>query len=517
MRENVLIIILVVIGLCVAPVPSIGMKPDEEPNDTFETAMQVQEGSYDGLQLSEDDTDFYALTVEPGESVRVTVKVDKNGGEVPEGVPSVDIYNQQQEDVAGGFVNQDDYSATPASDTATYNITHQSDYKQTIYIELDGVGRTEEPVSYALDIQTQDDAFEPNGVFETASRIEAGMHSDLKIVGGDDTDTYAYDVEAGESIRVTTVLEKRNGELADDPPDIDIYNEKQERVFGSYSGGTYDTTPVRETATTNVTYHSETAQTLYIELDGGGTSATVFDYSLAIESRDDAFEPNGIFESAAAIQPGSYEDLRLLGGDDVDIYALDVTPGQTVTLNLTVTKHDGKVPESAPDIDLYNQQQERVFGMYSGSEYDTTPVKETATMNVTYEVESARTLYVELDGSGRSAVPVNYALDASTTGTDESGSATTETRTGTPTPTPTPTQPATTTQLPATETDDGTAEMNDRDGDGVPDSEDYAPGDPDVQDESDVRDADDTSGAPGFGVVSAVVALAMLLALRRQR
>ena len=51
----------------------------------------------------------------------------------------------------------------------------------------------------------------------------------------------------------------------------------------------------------------------------------------------------------------------------------------------------------------------------------------------------------------------------------------------------------------------------DSDGDGIPDSQDYAPRDPDVQVESDVQNQedDDSSGAlgPGFGVVAALIAL----------
>jgi PGF-CTERM protein len=59
---------------------------------------------------------------------------------------------------------------------------------------------------------------------------------------------------------------------------------------------------------------------------------------------------------------------------------------------------------------------------------------------------------------------------------------------------------------PTADGDDTGDGIQDSDGDGMIDSKDYAPRDPDVQEESDVRDAS-SEQVPGFGVGATVVAL----------
>ena len=91
--------------------------------------------------------------------------------------------------------------------------------------------------------------------------------------------------------------------------------------------------------------------------------------------------------------------------------------------------------------------------------------------------------------------------------------------TPTPTPTPAPTVTATDGATTASPTDDGSSSgdsIQDSDGDGVIDSEDYAPQDPDVQQKSDLQNTSGGSGAGfGVGVTVATMLLATVLALRQ--
>lgn len=97
-----------------------------------------------------------------------------------------------------------------------------------------------------------------------------------------------------------------------------------------------------------------------------------------------------------------------------------------------------------------------------------------------------------------------------------------ETTTPTPTTeTPTPTTVETTTSATTeetltttTRTTEAATTLQDSDGDGVIDSEDYAPDDPDVQEKSDIQS---DGSIPGFGVGSAVVAMLLTALLVSRR
>lgn len=62
---------------------------------------------------------------------------------------------------------------------------------------------------------------------------------------------------------------------------------------------------------------------------------------------------------------------------------------------------------------------------------------------------------------------------------------------------------------------DATVTPADADGDGVPDSEDYAPRDSEVQDENDLDDSSG-EGGPGFGVGATLVALCLSTLIARR-
>jgi PGF-CTERM protein len=96
----------------------------------------------------------------------------------------------------------------------------------------------------------------------------------------------------------------------------------------------------------------------------------------------------------------------------------------------------------------------------------------------------------------------------------------------TATPSPTPTETPVSTPTP-TATDTGTVsntnggteedDIQDSDGDGVIDSEDYAPNDPDVQEKSDLEDTTTSGSGPGFGLGLTVTALLLIAVAATRR
>jgi len=131
----------------------------------------------------------------------------------------------------------------------------------------------------------------------------------------------------------------------------------------------------------------------------------------------------------------------------------------------------------------------------------------------TFEFDSSGETRVPLESAGTQEMTLEYAdtSESFSLNVQESNSGTTETSPGE-------------TDSPTTETDESDSDVQDSDGDGVIDSEDYAPNDPEVQEKSDLvsneTDESDSTGSgfgPGFGPVVALVGILLVTlgAMRR--
>ncbi|GAB7092864.1 hypothetical protein JCM30237_00160 [Halolamina litorea] len=476
---------LLVVGcILLSGLTGAAIAQDREPNDSFEDAVTIEPGEHEGLTIeSGDDEDYFAIDVAAGTSLRVTLTAEKRDGRLPESAPDLTIYRETQ----GSVDSTSDYDTVPSAATATMNASEQFDEAQTVYIRVDGDGNTEESTDYRLTLVTQDDRFEHNGDFEQAALVEPGSYEDLRIAGGHDQDYFAVDVAAGTSLRVTLTAEKRDGRLPESAPDLTIYRETQGSVD---STSDYDTVPSAATATMNASEQFDEAQTVYIRVEGDGNSPAITDYRLTLVTQDDQFEHNGGFDTAAGIEPGSYEDLRIAGGNDQDYFAVDVTAGATLNVTLVSEKRDGTLPRTAPSVDLYDPQQGRIGGT---SNYETVPASSTASLALSEEFDEAQTVYIRVDGDTDASEITKYNLSVRLM-----EPAPTATSTPTSKPTPTPVNTA------ATSPPDRTARST-----AVPTTEFRAT-------DTDDRPGSTTTESPGFDVASTLVALVILFGVRRR-
>lgn len=137
-------------------------------------------------------------------------------------------------------------------------------------------------------------------------------------------------------------------------------------------------------------------------------------------------------------------------------------------------------------------------------------------------VTSSVTLQVSSEASG------DYTLSATAKDSDgivgsDSITVTVGTMTSTPraTPTPTPTDTSTSTPTPTHTAIPTTTPTNipvqDTDGDGVVDSEDYAPRDPGVRYKSDIEEDGGGGGIPGLSAITALTSLSLVVVVRAIR
>ncbi|UPV99232.1 hypothetical protein M0R88_11920 [Halorussus gelatinilyticus] len=117
-------------------------------------------------------------------------------------------------------------------------------------------------------------------------------------------------------------------------------------------------------------------------------------------------------------------------------------------------------------------------------------------------------IVIEDDGDLATPTPITTRTTTTTTQTTTTTTQTSTTQTTFATPTRTTTR--TTMATPTTTIQTNQGGIKDSDGDGMIDSEDYAPRDPDVQEKSDAQGSTDGS-MPGFGLEATLIALLLSL------
>jgi PKD repeat protein len=379
-KISAMLLSLLVMGSIAAFTPTVMANDQYEANDSFDTATEISTGTYTGAVLNGDENDYYALQVSAGETVNVTATFF--AGTEPGNSPAVEILDEQGNQVDW----EGNYQTTPRQETGSIRVAAEFDTAQTVFILVDGNIDQETAVDYSLSVTTQNDAFEPNGVIDAAPTISPGSYDDLTLVGDED-DYYAMDVSAGETVNVTATFFA--GTEPANVPAVEILDEQGNQVDWE---GNYQTTPRQETGRIRVSAEFDTAQTVYILVDGNIDQETAVDYSLSVATQNDAFEPNGVINAASTISPGTYDDLTLVGDED-DYYALQVSAGETV--NVTATFFAGTEPNNAPSVSILDEQGNQVD--WEGY-YQTTPRQETGRIRVSAEFDTAQTVYILVEG-----------------------------------------------------------------------------------------------------------------------
>ena len=300
-----------------------------ENNDTFETAIDFEAGSYTDLIVCDDDDDFYGFDLGAGDVISIDVDFDFLDGNI-----NIDLRNAAGDIVAEStnlFTSSEaiEYTA-PASGRYTLNVRLAFDLGDSAQYDLDVAIESATPTC-------PDDGLEDNDTFDDARPI-GGSTDALRVCEGDD-DYYSVTLGAGDTLTVATDFSTSEGDI-----DLRLLNGEGAVVASSVS----------VTDDESLTYVAETAGTYVIRVslwrDSGSDPGNGYgididvDEAVAPSCPSDRLENNDSIDDAEPLPPELYTGLFVCE-DDEDWYRLPLNAGDTITVTVTF-------PHAEGDIDL---------------------------------------------------------------------------------------------------------------------------------------------------------------------
>jgi hypothetical protein len=373
---------MLVIGMSFAGVAGAQTTSDTlESNDERSTATDVGSGdSYDGLSIhSSDDEDYFAVDVEAGERITADIEFEHSDGDL-----DMVIQDSTGSTLAGSASVSDDESAEYiAQESGTY------------YVQVYGFGG--DTAEYDVSIDTEEvsgDSLEPNDERSSATDLGTGdSYDDLEISSATDSDYFAVQADAGDTITADIAFSHANGDLDMTLVDAD----------GNYLDGAISTTDDE-----SVEYTVSESGTYYVEVYAYSDAPNSYDIDVNTSSSGtstgDSLEPNDVRSSATDLGTGdSYDDLEISSATDSDYFAVQADAGDTITADIAFSHANGDL-----DMVLLDADGNALDGSASVSDDE----------NIEYTVTESGTYYVEVYAF--SGAPNSYDIDVNTSssGTD---------------------------------------------------------------------------------------------------
>jgi len=316
-----------------------------DAGNTFDTATLISAGTGTGYLDSNDQNDYYKISVSEGQSISVSM-TPPFGSDF-----DLRLYDSNQTQV--------DYSNSSGSvtDTVTYTATTSGYFYVKVYL-WGGSGTYSMVVTITGgEVTTQNDmgtGGDAGNTIGAATTIAAGSGTGY-IDSTDTADYYKVSVTSGQTISVSMT-----------PPmgsdfDIELYDTNQSQVASSTLGGS-QTDAVTYTTTVSgyfyiyvCCYSGQGVYSMTVAVTGGATQ----------NDMGTGGDAGNTLSAATAIEAGSgtgYIDST----DTADYYKISVTSGQTISVSMT--------PPSGSDFDLklYDTSQSQLdSSTLGGSQTDT--------------------------------------------------------------------------------------------------------------------------------------------------
>jgi hypothetical protein len=294
---------------------------DEEPNDDFETAVTVSEGTISG-EIKNGESDFFKLNASTTDALSVEVT-------------SADVLSDL---VLRIYDTDRTQLVSDGNDFEGVDTTIKLPETGTYYVEIAGQSEGTNS-SYTLDVDVvtpaENDQFAPNDDFESAAPISEGF-SEARIVGGE-SDFYRLEANATDAISVDVTNADDLSDLA-----IRLYDADRNQLVadGNDFEGIDYTLKAPETGT------------YYIQVLGQSTQTTS-NYTLNVDvvtpAENDQFAPNDDFESAAPV-PEGFSEARIVGGES-DFYRLEANTTEAISVDIASADNLGDLAIRLYDAD----------------------------------------------------------------------------------------------------------------------------------------------------------------------
>ncbi|MDY0063169.1 MAG: pre-peptidase C-terminal domain-containing protein, partial [Myxococcota bacterium] len=352
-----------------------------EENDTVQTAARLAAGLYEGLAICPGDQDYFAITLNQGDTLGVLLAFTDDEGDLDLQLIAPD----GQSVLASSLSWDDDEDLTVVAEQAGV-------YTLRIYgfLEASNVYDLLVDVTPAVP-SCRDDLFEENDTLATAAALQAGTFDDLMICAGDE-DFYRVVLAAGDTLTATIDFAAATG-------DLDLQLLAADGTLLRSSGGIGD----RE----RVTWTADVAQPVALRIYGWADDEAGYSLTVTVQPaappvcEDDDFEDNDTPATARVLRGGLHEGLAVCAGDD-DYFAIDLNAGDTLDvtlsfldangdLDLTLLAADGTLLASASGV-----TDEEVLGYVA-------PAAQTVVLRI-YGYQAAQNLYT-LDIAITAAVP----------------------------------------------------------------------------------------------------------------
>lgn len=311
-----------VVGMVAMPVGAVS-DDAYESNDHSGEAAQIEPGTYEDLHMAEDDwADFYAVELEEGENISAAIDFDHDQADLD---LVLNGPNSWYEDYS--FSNSDGESVeTTAEESGTYHVV--------VY----GFGQSGADYDLSVDASGAEpagDRFENNDDVATAAEIDPGEHANLT-VSADDPDVYAVEADAGDQIVAATQIYSSSGALS-----VQVSGPSQTAAASAGEEWRPSGLVASEDGTYHVTVTAESSSEIWYDLQVGVGSS-------------DEFDANEQLDTAPTIESGTYSNLSLVEGPDVDSYQVQLEDGEELWASTSAST------ESAVEFFLTNEEGESV-------------------------------------------------------------------------------------------------------------------------------------------------------------